>query len=219
VRARIVIPSVEGEMLADGVGYVRINNFGQDTARDLRQALGQLERDGAAGLVLDLRGNPGGYLEAAIEVVSQFVGDGTVMLERFGDGREQQYTARPNGLATEWPLVVLVDEGSASASEIVAGAIQDRGRGTLVGETTYGKGTVQVSTQLAEDGGVVKLTVARWLTPNGRTIQDQGLTPDVEVLLTEDDRAAGLDPQLDAAIELLQGRTAAAYIPLMAIAI
>jgi carboxyl-terminal processing protease len=208
-RARITIPSVESEMLAGGVGYVRINTFGDDTARDLRRALGDLQGAGAASLVLDLRGNPGGYLEAAIEVVSQFVDGGTVMLERFGDGSEQEYTARPNGLATGLPLVVLVNEGSASASEIVAGAIQDRQRGTLVGETTYGKGTVQVSTLLTGDGGVVKLTIARWLTPNGRTIQDQGLVPDVEVLLTDDDRAAGLDPQLDAALELLQDTAAA----------
>jgi carboxyl-terminal processing protease len=208
VRARIEIPSVEGEMLDGGIAYVRINTFGDDTTRDLQRTLGRLEFETPAGLVLDLRGNPGGYLEVAIDVVSQFIPDGLVMLERFGDGRERQYTARPNGLATDWPLVVLINEGSASASEIVAGAIQDRGRGTLVGETSYGKGTVQVSTLLRDDGGVLKLTVARWLTPDGRTIQDQGLDPDVEIILTDDDRAAGLDPQLDAALRLLRDNAA-----------
>lgn len=204
VRAKITIPSVEGKMLGGNIAYVKINSFGDKTARDLKNTLKDLRRQNPAGVVLDLRGNPGGYLDAAIEVVSQFIGEGTVMLERFGDGREETYAARPNGLATDLPLVALINEGSASASEIVAGAIQARGRGTLVGETSYGKGTVQTSTDLSSGAGVVKITIARWLTPDGRVIHGQGLTPDVAVTLTEDDRAAGRDPQLDAALEILR---------------
>ncbi|MBI3360204.1 MAG: S41 family peptidase, partial [Chloroflexi bacterium] len=204
IRARITIPSVEGKMLDGGVAYVKINNFGEDTARDLEKALKDLRQQSPSGIVLDLRGNPGGYLDAAVEVVSQFIGDGTVMIERFGDGHEQTYTARPNGLATDLPLVVLIDEGSASAAEIVAGAIQDRHRGSLVGEKSYGKGSVQTSTTLSNDEGAVKITIARWLTPDGRTIHGQGLTPDVAVVRTEADRAAGRDPQLDKALEILR---------------
>ena len=203
VRAKITIASVEGKMLDGAIAYVKINSFGDNTARDLKQTLENLRAQDPDGVVLDLRGNPGGYLDAAIEVVSQFVGDGTVMLERFGNGREERYTARPNGLATDLPLVVLINEGSASASEIVAGAIQDRERGILVGETSYGKGTVQTSNDLGGHDGVVKITIARWLTPDGRAIHGQGLTPDEVVPLTEDDRAAGHDPQLDAALEIL----------------
>ena len=203
VRAKITIPSVESKMLEGNIGYVKINNFGADTTDDLRSTLKDVMAKKPKGLVLDLRGNPGGYLDAAIGVVSQFIGDGTVMLEKFGDGHEETYTARTGGLALDVPLVVLVNEGSASASEIVAGAIQDRARGTLVGEKTYGKGTVQTSSILSHDEGAVKITIARWLTPEGRTIHGLGLEPDVAVILTEDDRAAGRDPQLDKAIEIL----------------
>lgn len=204
-RARITIPSVEGKMLDGGIAYVKINNFGDATARDLKKTLNDLKAQNPKGIVLDLRGNPGGYLDAAIEVVSQFIGDGTVMIERFGDGNEQTYTARPDGLALDLPLVVLINAGSASASEIVAGTIQDRHRGTLIGEKSYGKGTVQTSTTLSDNEGAVKITIARWLTPDGRSIHGQGLTPDVEVVRTEADRAAGLDPQLDKALEILNG--------------
>jgi carboxyl-terminal processing protease len=157
------------------------------------------------GLILDLRGNPGGYLDTAIEVVSQFISEGVVMLERFGDGEEKTYAALGGGLATEIPLVVLIDKGSASASEIVAGAVQDRGRGTLVGETSFGKGSVQTSQALAGDGGL-RLTIARWLTPDGHWIHEQGIEPDVAVERTEEDRAAQRDPQLEKAIEILLGK-------------
>jgi carboxyl-terminal processing protease len=112
VRAKIVIPSVEGELLDDGIAYVKINTFGDRTAGDLRQTLADLNRQNPNGVVLDLRGNPGGYLEAAIDVVSQFIGDGTVMIERFGDGREETYTARRGGLDTDLPIVVLINEAA-----------------------------------------------------------------------------------------------------------
>jgi carboxyl-terminal processing protease len=201
-RAKITIASVESELRADGLGYVRINSFGEKTGTELRRQLRELLAQAPRGLILDLRGNPGGYLSAAIDVVSEFIPDGVVMLERFGDGSEKTYTAHSGGLATQVPLVVLIDKGSASASEIVAGAIQDRGRGQLVGEQSYGKGSVQAPHALAGDGAI-RVTIARWLTPSGSWIHEKGITPDLVVERTEDDRAAGRDPQLDRAIELL----------------
>ena len=159
------------------------------------------------GLILDLRYNSGGYLTTAIEVISQFIPNGVVMYEQEGDGTETSYEAIPGGLATEIPLVVLVNEGSASASEITAGAIQDFGRGELVGVTTYGKGSVQNWIPLSNNQGAVRITIARWLTPNHRQINKVGLTPDYVVEITDEDIAANKDPQLDKAIELiLQGK-------------
>jgi carboxyl-terminal processing protease len=125
------------------------------------------------------------------------------MYEEYGDGTRNGFEALPGGLATDIPLVVLVNQGSASASEIVAGAIQDAGRAELVGVTTYGKGSVQIWTPLSNDQGAVRITVARWLTPKGRQIHTIGLEPDVKVEFSEEDMKAGLDPQLKKAIELL----------------
>lgn len=207
-RARITIASVESRMLENNIAYVKVNSFGEETGRDLRTQLRALLAQNPAGLVLDLRGNPGGYLQTAIEVVSQFIPDGVVMVERFGDGRERTFEAQSGGLATRIPLVVLIDKGSASASEIVAGAVKDRGRGTLVGETSFGKGSVQQSHTLS-DGGAVRITIARWLTPNGTWIHEQGIEPDIAVERTEEDRAAGRDPQLDRAVQLLRGQVTA----------
>ena len=203
VRAQIHIPSVESKMLEGGVAYVKVNDFGDKTTPELKTALQDLLAQKPAGLILDLRNNPGGYLDTAIEVVSQFIAEGLVMRERFGDGRERMYEALRHGLATEPPLVVLINHGSASASEIVAGAIQDAQRGTLVGEQSYGKGSVQNWRDLRGDNGAVRVTIARWLTPNGRSIHELGITPDVIVEMTEADREAKRDPQLDKAIELL----------------
>jgi len=136
-------------------------------------------------------------------VASQFIGDGVIMYEQYGDGTRDTYTAQKGGLATDIPMVVLVNEFSASASEIVAGAIQDRGRAQLVGVTTFGKGSVQSWIPLSDDQGAVRVTIAKWLTPDENTIHEIGLTPDVVVERTTDDYKAGLDPQLDAAIALL----------------
>jgi len=203
-RAKIVIPSVESEMLENGIGYVRLYDFGDRTTRDLRAALRDLLEEDPRGLILDLRGNPGGFLTTAIEVASEFIGEGVVMIERFGDGREEVYEADRGGLATDIPLVVLIDAGTASASEIVAGAVQDHGRGTLVGDTSFGKGSVQDWTPLSENGGAVRITIARWYTPDNRQIHEVGLTPDVVVEITEEDIQNDRDPQLEKAIELLR---------------
>ena len=202
VRARIEIPSMESEVRDDGIAYVRLLTFGSQTTHDLRRALQELLAQSPQGLILDLRGNGGGLLSTALEVASEFIPDGVIMIERYGDGTEETYTADPGGLATDIPLVVLIDGGSASASEIVAGAIQDRGRGLLVGETSFGKGSVQNWIPLGSDGAV-RVTIARWLTPNGRQIDHMGLAPDVEVTMTQADIEAGRDPQLTRAVELL----------------
>ena len=206
-RGKISVPSVESEMLDEGVAYVRLTTFGDESVGDLRQALRTRLAEEPAGLILDLRGNGGGYLASAIDVASEFIGDGVILTERFGDEREEVYSADGDGLALDIPLVVLIDGGSASASEIVAGAIQDHGRGWLVGERSFGKGSVQNWHPLDQEAGAVRVTIARWYTPDGRSIEDGGLLPDIEVVITEDDITAGQDPQLRRAVELLLGQT------------
>lgn len=204
VRASIKSTNVIGRMEKNNIAYIRLLAFGdENTTRDFRTMLKKLLAENPDGLILDLRNNGGGLLNSAIEIASEFIKDGVIAYEVYGDGRKETFKASGKGLATEIPLIVLVNEGSASASEIVAGAIQDLGRGKLLGVTTYGKGSVQVWNDLINNQGAVRITVARWLTPNGRTIQGTGLIPDIEVQMTEEDYAAGRDPQLEKAIELL----------------
>ncbi|MHB0966097.1 MAG: S41 family peptidase [Bellilinea sp.] len=203
VREEIVIPLVTSKMLDNNIAYLQVIQFGDRTEREVKDALKELLSNDPQGLILDLRNDPGGYLDTAIAVVSQFIPDGVVMYEDHGNGERVTFTARSGGLATEIPLVVLVNEGSASASEITAGAIQDRNRGMLVGTTTYGKGTVQSWSTLVDNQGAIKVTIAHWLTPNERQIHGIGLTPDVEVQMTEEDIKANRDPQLDKAVEIL----------------
>lgn len=203
-RAKIVLKSVESEMLEGDIAYVAVNTFGDKTTAELTAALETLMAQKPSGMILDLRNNGGGYLNTAIEVVSQFIPDGVVMYEEYGDGTRDTYEAMSGGLATEIPLVVLVNEGTASASEITAGAIQDYARGKLVGVTTFGKGSVQSWIPLRNDAGAVRVTIARWLTPKERLIHKVGLEPDFVVELTEEDVEAERDPQLDKAIEVLR---------------
>ncbi|MCA1953739.1 MAG: S41 family peptidase, partial [Anaerolinea sp.] len=173
-RAKIVIPSVESKMLEGNIAYIQIFTFGENTEKDLRQQLEDLMAQNPVGIILDLRNNGGGYLYTAVAVVSQFISSGPVLYEVYGDGKRDTYKALGNGIATEIPLVVLVNEGTASASEITAGAIQDYQRGTLVGTTTFGKGSVQIWQPLGTDDGAVRITVARWLTPKERQINGIG---------------------------------------------
>jgi carboxyl-terminal processing protease len=191
-------------MLEDNIAYIQLSNYGDKTTQQLRDALKSLQSQKPEGLILDLRGNGGGYLNTAIQVVSEFIADGVVMFEQYGDGETFTYQAIPGGLATKIPLVVLVDGGTASAAEITAGAIQDHNRAPLVGDVTYGKGSVQSWITLKNDAGGVRVTIARWLTPNGRQISEIGLEPEYIVELTVEDYEAGLDPQLDKAIEVLK---------------
>ncbi len=207
VRAKIVMHSAEGKMLDNNIAYVQVNTFGDKTTQELRQTLRDLMAQKPKGMILDLRNNGGGYLNTAIEVVSEFIKGGQVaMYEQFGDGTRNTFKTTNGGLATDIPLVVLVNGGSASASEITAGAIQDLGRGKLVGETTYGKGSVQNWVPLKDNEGAVRVTIARWLTPHERQINGKGLEPDVTVEMTDQDVQAGRDPQLDKAVEMLSAK-------------
>lgn len=207
-RASITVPSVESRMMDEGIGYVRMFTFGDDTTAELRRSLKELLAQNPRALVLDLRGNTGGYLSTAIEVASEFIDEGVILTERFGDGTEQVYRARSGGSATQIPLAILMNGGTASASEIVAGAVQDIGRGILVGSQSYGKGSVQNWIPLENDQGAVRVTVARWYTPKGRQIADDGLEPDIIVEPTEVDLQADRDVQLEAAIQALLGGSA-----------
>jgi carboxyl-terminal processing protease len=202
-RERITVPSVESKMLEGDIAYVRLFTFGDKTGDDLHKELEKLMENNPKGLILDLRNNGGGYLKTAIQIASEFIGDGVVMYEQYGSGKRQTFYADPGGLATKVPMVVLVNEGSASASEIVAGAIQDRGRGKLVGVKSFGKGSVQNIEPLSDNQGAVRITIALWLTPKERQIHQIGLTPDVVVELTDEDINANKDPQLQKAIDTL----------------
>lgn len=202
-RAKIDVPSVESRMLDNQIAYVRLFSYGEKTTTELKAALKALMAEEPKGLILDLRNNGGGYLVTAIDVVSQFIDKGVVMLEEYGDGSRKEFKAKSGGLATNVPLIVLINGGTASASEITAGAIQDLGRGKLVGEKSFGKGSVQNWIPLSGDEGAVRVTIARWLTPNGTQIHGVGLTPDVAVEFTEQDMEAGRDPQLEKAVDLL----------------
>jgi len=201
-RKQIELPSVQWRQIDEvpGSGYIRIERFSGLTTRELEQALEDLRTIGAADkLILDLRGNPGGLLDAAVDVSSVFLDGGPVLIERRSDGSEEMYSASPGGSAIAPPLVLLVDSGSASASEIVAGALQDRGRAILVGHTTYGKGSVQRIHRLSDESAL-HVTFARWFTPNGQVIDGQGLSPTISV--PED--AEGEDPTLQQALKQLQ---------------
>jgi carboxyl-terminal processing protease len=203
-RQEIVTPSVSWELIAPDVGYIQLSIFGERTNDELEEALRELRAGGATRFVLDLRHNGGGLLPAAIDVASQFLENGVVVYERKADGQEKTYPVTEKGVALEEPLAVLVNSGSASASEIVAGAIQDYGRGVLVGTPTFGKASVQLIFDLS-DGSSLHVTNAVWLTPSRHEIEGAGLTPDFEVALTDEDRQQERDPQLDAAIDYLRG--------------
>lgn len=209
-RAKITIPSVKGEMLEENIAYVQLITFGDDTDRELNKVLKELLLQNPKGLILDLRNNGGGFLKTAIRVVSEFIpADQVVLIEEFGDGTRETYKTEKQGVARNIPLVVLVNEGTASASEITAGAIQDYGRGKLVGTRTYGKGSVQNWVPLANDQGAVRVTIARWLTPKGRQINKVGLEPDIVVEFTEEDIQARKDVQLEKAVEILKSGSSA----------
>lgn len=205
VRAKITIASATGEMLDNDIAYIQVTTFGSKTMPELEAALKDLMAQNPKGIILDLRNNGGGYLQTAVEVTSQFVDEGVALYEQYGDGRRTTYDVMPGGMATDptIPMVVLINEGSASASEIVAGALQDLGRAKLVGTVSYGKGSVQNWIPLSGDNGAVRVTIAKWLTPNEKTIHEIGLTPDYPVELTPEDREADRDPQLDEAIKIL----------------
>ncbi|NJN55875.1 MAG: S41 family peptidase [Anaerolineae bacterium] len=206
IRDVVKLLSVSGEMLAENIAYIRLSRFGDTTGEELNEILPDLVAQNPTGLILDLRRNPGGALDTTVEIADEFLAEGTVLLERFGDGRERTFASENGDIAETIPLVVLIDEGSASASEVLAGAIQDTGRGILIGQTSFGKGTVQTWRTLSNDGGV-RITIAQWLTPDETSIHKQGLTPDYFIPLPDSENGeAFADTQLQAAIDFLAGK-------------
>ena len=214
VRDVIVQRQIETRDLAGGsVTYIRITAFSDNSAADFAAALADATKRGVKKVILDLRDNPGGYVKAARAIASQFVAEGPLFWEEDAAGRQEPTNAEPGGVATDRSIrvAVLVNKGSASASEIVAGALQDTGRATLLGETTYGKGTVQEWVDLPEESGGFRLTIAKWLTPTKRWIHGKGLTPDVVVAADAPAGSSG-DAYIEAALSLLG---ATADVPLL----
>jgi len=207
VRELIVIEDVQWRIVEGDIAYVRLAQFSTTAPANLRAALNEVMALQPRGMILDLRGNPGGLLDTAIDIMGEFIPEGPLMVERWGDGREVVYQSDGSHLAAEIPLVVLVDEGSASASEVLAVAVQARERGTIVGEQTFGKGTVQNWHQLS-DGGGLRVTIARWLSPDGEWVDGNGVRPDVVVEWSGPrPKEPGEDVQLNAAIDVLRGQT------------
>ncbi|NOY35593.1 MAG: S41 family peptidase [bacterium] len=205
-RDTIQIPVLDTEVKPNGIFVIKLYNFSAKSVNAFRGALREFASSGSDKMILDLRGNPGGYLEAAVDMASWFLPAGKVVArEKFSDGSETLSRSKGYDVFKKMPMVILVDGGSASASEILAGALNEHGVATLVGEKTYGKGSVQELIQITPETSL-KLTIARWLTPNGKSISKEGLEPDVKVEFTKEDFEAGKDPQMEKAIEILNGK-------------
>jgi carboxyl-terminal processing protease len=205
VRDDIHVPSVESRVIdkPDGkIGYVALSQFGEGSIEEVRQALVGFSGQTLRGIILDLRGNGGGYLDGAVDLVSLFANQGRVVSVEHRSGAPEVHDVNGHALYPDTPLVVLQNEGSASASEITAGALQDLGRATIIGEKSFGKGTVQEVIDLP-GGSSLRVTVARWLTPKGKNLGKEGVHPDIEVQRTSDDYEKNADPQLDAASDWL----------------
>lgn len=198
-REKIVVKSVKYE-IKDNIAYIQISQFGDDTSALAKQAAEEIAKQNPRAIVLDLRDNPGGYLDAAVDVASLFMEKGVVVKEQYKDGRIEELNTTLAGTLSKYKVVILINEGSASASEIVAGALRDSRQATIVGVKSFGKGSVQEIEDLQGDSAL-RITVAKWLTPSGKTIDKEGISPDIEVKLTAEDQAAGRDPQLDRALE------------------
>jgi carboxyl-terminal processing protease len=204
-RGVIDIPTIATKDLGNGIFKIDLYSFTADSPNLFRGALREFVQSGDSKLILDLRGNPGGYLEAAIDMASWFLPSGKVVVrESFGQNKDETiYRSKGYDIFSDkLKFVILVDEGSASAAEILAGALSEQGKAILVGQTTFGKGSVQELVDITPDTSL-KVTVARWLTPNGLSISKQGITPQYVVARTDTDIQAGKDPQLDKAIEIL----------------
>ncbi|MDP3953639.1 MAG: S41 family peptidase [bacterium] len=206
VRDEIRVPSVETERMEDGILYIRIHNFSANTPLIFYAELLKNAFTPTRGIVLDLRNNPGGFLDVSIEAAGWFMGEGKlVVTEQFSSGAKDDFFTRGTGPLKDLPLVVLVNEGSASASEILAGALRYHKGSLLIGSKTFGKGTVQQYEGLS-DGSSIKITVANWLLPDGALIEGAGLEPDIAISQPEDDLINGSDTQLQRAIEALKAQ-------------
>jgi len=215
IRDDISVPSVTTEIKPGNIGYIKIRTFGAETASDVTKAAQEFADAGVKAVVIDVRDNPGGYLDASVKISSEFMSSGVVVEERSRTEKNRVINAQSGGSLTKVPVVILVNEGSASASEILAGALQDNGRAVLVGEKTYGKGSVQEiiclsSLNIGADCKTdsLKVTVAHWYTPKGINISKEGIKPDVDVKLTTQDYNSNTDPQLVKALEVAAQKAA-----------
>jgi carboxyl-terminal processing protease len=200
IRDVIKVRTVRVENLPDGVVHLTITSFLENTDEELKEALRQIKRDGARGIVLDLRNNGGGLLDTTVRVASQFLKTGLVLYEVDGRGERRDWQVRPGGLATDIPMVVLVNGFSASGAEVLAGALRDHDRAKLIGERTFGKGSVNTMRGLS-DGSAIYFTIARWYTPKGDLIEGKGLEPNIQVEMPPHARD---DPQMEKALEVLR---------------
>lgn len=205
VRDIINIPTLDTEQRPDGIFVIKLYSFSANSANLFRDAMKKFSESGSSKLLLDLRGNPGGYLDSAVDISSWFLPSGkTIVTEDYGDSQKPEiYRSKGyNIFNKKLKFVILIDGGSASASEIVAGAMQDQGRAKLVGSQSFGKGSVQEAIKITPET-LLKITIARWLTPNGTSISEKGLTPDYPVEFTKKDLDNKIDPQLNKAVEVL----------------
>jgi len=212
-RGTIKIPIIEWEMLTsagqadgekDNIAYIQFYHFTDNAPREFRKVAKEILASSAEGLILDVRNNPGGYLEVAVDIASWFLPKGELIVtEDFGNGQGNEYRSKGYNGLSELPTVVLINQGSASASEILAGALRDIKKIKIVGQESFGKGSVQQLERL-KDGSSIKITVAKWLTPAGLCISEEGISPDLEIELTEEDIDEMRDPQLDKALEILR---------------
>lgn len=204
IRDTIRVPTVSWKIMDDNTAYVQLFVFNRNVDGDFKKIAREITKSEAGRIILDLRNNPGGLLDSAVNITSYFLdSDLTVTKERFGDRRENDFRSLANGQLKNYPLVLIINKGSASASEILAGALRDHRGVIIVGETSFGKGSVQQVEELSGKSSI-KVTIAKWLTPKGISISDQGIVPDVEVKRTEDDINNNRDPQLDKARELIK---------------
>jgi carboxyl-terminal processing protease len=205
VRKSIEAPTLDFKMLPGNIAYVQLYQFNANASRLFWDAMKQASGSDTQGLILDLRGNPGGYLDVAVDLAGWFLPRGTVVVKEEGRNNAVLDTLRASGneALVKIPVVVLIDKGSASASEILSGALRDDRKVKLVGDTSFGKGTVQEFMDL-KDGSTLKLTIAHWVLPSGRILDHDGLVPDYAVKLTDEDIAAKRDPQFDKALEVLK---------------
>lgn len=201
-RQTILVKSVKTKMRNDGIFVITITNFNDDTSELFKKAAQEAIEKNPKGIILDLRNNPGGYLETSIDVASEWIDYGVIVTEQFNEEKKNEYFHRGRARLKDFPTSVIVNQGSASASEIVAGALKDTGKAVIVGMKTFGKGSVQTLEDM-QDGSSVKITVAKWLTPKGYNINQQGIIPDIEIDLTQEDYDKDADPQMDKAAEIL----------------
>jgi carboxyl-terminal processing protease len=204
VRDTITVPTIETTVDESGVFIISFYSFTANSSQLFSKAITEFRKSGSTKLLIDLRNNPGGYLESAVAIAGHFLPNGAVVVTEDYKGKQENVVHRSkgiNGLPANTEVAILIDQGSASASEILAGALQDADAATLIGARSFGKGSVQELVTI--NGGALKVTIARWLTPAGRSISDGGLTPDIEVAYTKEDREAKADPQKARAIQFL----------------